>query len=875
MGNTLLVHEVFWSEAHAILTKGNNAPALVGINQMLDQGGTQPGLDWQGRRPWLKDYPLCSGYKLRDYQGQGASAIVDSDLLLTDDMGTGKQQPIDTKVLTPFGWVEIQYIQPGHYVIGSNGKPTLVTGVYPQGIKPSYRVHFSDHSSVEAGPEHLWGIDYWKAGKHKSRLVLTTEELRMRPKKGTLDLSKTTLHLPMLKAPVEFINQDLPLDSYFLGCMIANGSLSSSQQNPNFTCHTKDFEHYRHEFNTAGIKMNKHRFYGNVAQLPISYIYNESFIKIGLKGHLSGTKFIPRPYLMGSPEQRIALLQGMMDGDGSCSKTNNRLTYSTSSHQLAEDLQELVEGLGGVASIKGYLREDKDKKVEYHVRLRLPEWVEPFRLQRKLERFCGGRLSYPTRTVTKVEYVRDVESVCISVAAEDRLYVTEHSILTHNSVQVLAARIALMREHQVGWRTIILVPSAEVASAWRRMAFEHFGQVVWHIEDRKDFGRKFMQATGIWVCMYSKFWREGYLEHLRYQLSLGGGMLVCDEFHRCAGAETKQYFYCNELRELAYRFVGATGTSVPNRPDSYHAMYTITNKQSTLNLEYWNAYFSRGLTDATGKKPDWDITRLKSIYALRGTYSLRRLKSEVANLPPLTGPIPVVCPMPAAMRKHYVDLHNQNKTEFPSGDTVDEVTIGHFYTKHLRLYQCSTLPSLLGITGPGSEPTHKLNRLIELLEEAGEQRVLIWSNFPDCIEWLAEKIRVAMPRTVTKTAHGRVSQADRSRLVDQFQEGLINYLVANPMVWGEGITLTAASVVIYWDLHPSRVRWRQSQDRAYRIGQVNPVTIYTLLHEDSIDIHTLNWLGTKDMWADAIETGRGERQVNRVDIGNPYGKLKR
>ena len=535
MGNTLLVHEVFWSEAHAILTKGENKPALVGIHQMLEQGSTQPGLDWERVRPWLKDYPLrrSDGAVLRPYQAQGASAIADRDLLLTDDMGTGK------------------------------------------------------------------------------------------------------------------------------------------------------------------------------------------------------------------------------------------------------------------------------------------------------------------------------------------------------SVQILAARIALMKEQGAGWRTIILVPSAEVASSWKRIAFEHFGQVVWHIEDRNDFRKKFMQATGIWICMYSKFWREGYLEHLRYQLSLGKGLLVCDEFHRCAGAETKQYYYCNELRELAFRFVGATGTSVPNRPDSYHAMYTITNKQSTLNLEYWNAYFSRGLTDATGKKPDWDITRLKSIYRLRGTYSLRRLKSEVANLPPLTGPIPVVCPMPAAMRKHYVDLHNQNKTEFPSGDTVDEVTIEHFYTKHLRLYQCSTLPSLIGITGPGSEPTHKLNRLLELLEEAGEQKVLIWCNFPDCIEWLAEKIRQALPRTVTKTAHGRVTQADRSRLVDQFQEGLINYLIANPMVWGEGITLTAASVVIYWDLHPSRVRWRQSQDRAYRIGQVNPVTIYTLLHEDSIDIHTLNWLGTKDMWADAIETGRGERQVNRVNIGNPYGKLKR
>lgn len=441
--------------------------------------------------------------------------------------------------------------------------------------------------------------------------------------------------------------------------------------------------------------------------------------------------------------------------------------------------------------------------------------------------------------------------------------------------QILAGRSILMREHQAGWRTIILVPSAEVAASWKRISMEHFGEFIWHIEDRQDFKKKFMQATGIWVIMYSKFWRDGYLEHLRYEMSLGKAMFVCDEFHRCAGAETKQYHYCSELRELAFRFVGATGTSVPNRPDSYHAMYTITTKQTNLNLEYWTAYFSRGLTDPTGKKPDWDINRLKSIHQLRGTYSLRRLKSEVADLPPLTGPIPIVCPMPGPMRKHYVELHNKNETSFINElQEMDEVKIGHFYTRHLRLYQCSTLPSMIGLTGPGVEPTHKLSRLIELLEEAGDQRAIIWCNFPACIEWLAEKIRAALPRVVVKTAHGSVSQGDRTRMIDQFQEGLINFLIANPVVWGEGITLTAASITIYWDLHPSRVRWRQSQDRAYRIGQKNPHTIYALLHEDSIDIHTLNWLGTKDAWADAIETGKGQRQVTRLQIGNPHMRLK-
>lgn len=459
-----------------------------------------------------------------------------------------------------------------------------------------------------------------------------------------------------------------------------------------------------------------------------------------------------------------------------------------------------------------------------------------------------------------------------AIATQDMLLADDMG--TGKTVQILAARNLLMKKHNC-WRTIVLVPSAEVAASWRRIAMEHFGEFVWHIEDRNDFRKKFIQHTGIWIIMYSKFWRDGFIEQLRHELSPGRAMFVCDEFHRCAGAETKQYHFVCELRELAYRFVGATGTSVPGKPDSYHSIYTITTKQTNLLLEYWTAYFSRGLTDPTGKKPEWDINRLKSIYQLKGTYSLRRLKSEVADLPPLTGPIPVVCPMSAQQRKHYIELHNMNKTTVVDelNNTSDEVSIEHFFSKHLRLYQCSTLPSLIGITGEQAEPKHKLERLIDILDEGGDQKGIIWCNFPDCIEWLATKIRQHFPGRNVRTAHGGVSQRDRAHLVDQFQAGLVDWLIANPMVWGEGITLTRAAYTIYWDLHPSRVRWRQSQDRAYRIGQTLPHTIYVLLHEDSIDIHTLNWLGQKDAWANAIETGKGERQMSKIKTVNPYMRL--
>lgn len=74
------------------------------------------------------------------------------------EMGTGKAQPLDAKLLTPNGWVTMGEAYVGMPIIGSDGKTHKVTGVFPQGIKPAYRVSFQDGSSTECCDEHLWNV---------------------------------------------------------------------------------------------------------------------------------------------------------------------------------------------------------------------------------------------------------------------------------------------------------------------------------------------------------------------------------------------------------------------------------------------------------------------------------------------------------------------------------------------------------------------------------------------------------------------------------------------------------------------------------------------------------------------------------------------
>ena len=70
----------------------------------------------------------------------------------------GRAQPLSTKVLTPSGFRPIGDLRVGDSVIGSDGRPTEVLGVYPQGFKDIYRVYTQDGSSTLASGDHLWSV---------------------------------------------------------------------------------------------------------------------------------------------------------------------------------------------------------------------------------------------------------------------------------------------------------------------------------------------------------------------------------------------------------------------------------------------------------------------------------------------------------------------------------------------------------------------------------------------------------------------------------------------------------------------------------------------------------------------------------------------
>ncbi|MFJ3248440.1 LAGLIDADG family homing endonuclease [Streptomyces sp. NPDC086782] len=363
-------------------------------------------------------------------------------VLIEGDEGSGKAQPLDSLVATPTGWTRMGDLTEGSTVIGSDGRTTTVTGVFDRGELPIYRVTTSDGATVEAAGDHLWRV--WTAedrhrkrknGEHRNHegRVLTTDAIAELIKAGRV------IHLPMVQ-PVQYEEPDtpLPLEPYLLGLLIGDGGMTQA-----VSFFSADPELHA----AVQAALPERDILRPVADDPRNpYLRGGATLaalrELGLQGHRSEDKFIPEPYKRASVEDRLALLRGLMDTDGGMEKAG--ALFYTSSGQLAADVRELVESLGGTASTSSKtpkyrtaLGEVREGLLAFRLRVRLPEGVCPFTLARKAERWRDERPKQmamkPWRIIKQLTYIGTKPARCIRVAAEDHLYVTEHFIVTHNT----------------------------------------------------------------------------------------------------------------------------------------------------------------------------------------------------------------------------------------------------------------------------------------------------------------------------------------------------------------------------------------------------------------------------------------------------------
>ncbi|HET7547427.1 MAG TPA: replicative DNA helicase, partial [Usitatibacter sp.] len=364
------------------------------------------------------------------------TGLQDGDLIIVAGRpAMGKAQPLDSKVKTPTGWAEMGALNVGDALASIDGAPSIVTGVYPQGVRQVYRITFSDGRSTEACAEHLWRVYYreWNG----PRAVSTETLIRMLGR-------KRYQHRLWIDMPSGDFGHEgpLPVDPWLLGALLGDGKLSGSSLM--FSTAEAQMLERVSETMGSGMRLNHSAGYdwriaaGPRGGVPRRNPLVEALRGLALWGIASHEKFIPRAYRNASRPARLALLQGLLDTDGWVEEWGT-VRFCTTSFRLAREVTELVRSLGGWCRMSDkrtsftYRGVKKEGRVAFVLNIHHPEPRSLFRLAHKRERVPERYRNQRRPVITSIVPSRRVATQCIAVSHRSRLYITDEHVVTHNT----------------------------------------------------------------------------------------------------------------------------------------------------------------------------------------------------------------------------------------------------------------------------------------------------------------------------------------------------------------------------------------------------------------------------------------------------------
>jgi hypothetical protein len=370
--------------------------------------------------------------------------------------GGGKLLALDTKVPTPRGFTTMGQLRPGDTVFGADGTPTTVVAVSEIERRPCYRITFDGSESFVAADTHEWltfnirererlwrRSDEFRARRRAKRpsrstgrrpdlvirnatthrtptkddpvtgTVRTTEELA-----ASVSVGKSLNHTVQLCGAWQTPEAWLPIDPWVLGVWLGDGDSSG-----------------------RGVTSADSGVLDKLTARGLTPVFDERYhYRLpGFAAHLRqlgvvGNKHIPDAYLWASIEQRLELLRGLMDTDGTCAK-DGQASFSNTNENLSRGVYHLIRSLG----VKATFREGRSKLngVDHGPTYNVfwTNTLPVFHLSRKRDRLpTQTRGTQKWHYITGIEPTDTVDTVCIKVDREDGLFlIGEAGIITHNS----------------------------------------------------------------------------------------------------------------------------------------------------------------------------------------------------------------------------------------------------------------------------------------------------------------------------------------------------------------------------------------------------------------------------------------------------------
>ncbi len=810
--------------------------------------------------------------KLYEYQKEGIQQIehFNGRVLLADDMGLGKAQPLTAKILTSEGWIKMSDAKKGIHVFGSDGKTHRITGVFPQGEMKVFRVTFSDGSHTECTKEHLWSVNTPSRKYHN-----------LLPRIQTLESFKDDLIKPNgnknyfipIVQPLQFPKRELPLDPYLLGVLLGDGGLKYGVQlsNPesdiiarvqsklpkNMVMHHISRCDYR--ITKAGKRSSKPN--------PIKQFLKRFKLNVG-----SSDKYIPRIYKYASIAQRTAILQGLLDTDGYVSKKQKRngsptVQYVTSSKRLCRDVKFIIQSLGGKATLSTYIPtytykgERKKGKRAYQLYISFGPGIIPFLCKKKAERYRPKTKYLPTRAIVNVEYIGKKECQCISIDSPDHLYVTDDCILTHNTIQVL---VYLKRHPEI--RPAIIVCPACIKWVWQEQARKHCHLDTTIVTGKPRYPNQAIPKSPIIIINYDVLyaWKDAITA--REPKIIIGDEVQAIKTRPIFNKRTKKWS-CQRTKAFidickgVEHVVAISGTPLTNRPLE---LFTTLNILYPKEFPYWTQY---ALHYCRMKKNRWAMRGFE-FYGARHLSELhrrmkklgmiRRLKEDVLkDLPAKTR---IVVPIDIEHREKYEEAWTNflawQRIEEETGNPNSMKTLTKF-GKAVKLAAELKMPAVF--------------EWVDNFLEGTDSKLVLFAHHKAIIKKLYKRYK-----EISVVITGTTPQNKRREANKRFQTSKeVRLFIGNIKAAGVGIDLWAANSMAFVETRYVPGDVIQCEDRLHRLGQKKHVFCYYLVAKDTVEEKLCKTQQEKQKVVTKTLDGKQASCKTKLNIHSQLKKMKK
>jgi hypothetical protein len=611
-------------------------------------------------------------------------------------------------------------------------------------------------------------------------------------------------------SPAELAHVHVPIPHYLMGVLIGDGALTNGVLQFSVPP-SKQAIHDKIGDLIGFDRLGKPRGHGTSIQVAVRgtrHKYNDMLravadMRLNVR---SKERFIPEPYKLGSAANRLELLRGLMDTDGSA--VDGRTTFHTCSLRLCNDVAELVRSLGGVAIIRKYDRAHESKPPEWQVNVRMYEC--PFSLPAKAQQWRSPARVHG-KYITAIYWAGYTETRCISVSAADHLYITDGYNCTHNTRQAISAT-----EATPSTRVNVICPAilcAEWADEWARC-----GDVPRSVSVLGAKKQPTPETADVVIASYDRASRPEVAGMLAARRN---AIVIADEAHNLKTIGTRRATTIlgekgdgsSGLVHRASAIYFLTGTPAPNHVGELYPMLATGQRYSG---DYYSFLGDFCVTRETPYGPRVvGYRNAAGLRALLDGWMLRR--TNAVELPPTDWGEIVVAPEDCSSAHVPGTAGAQLKRAIELGD------LSAIDSPHL-----ATLRRVTGLAK--AKPVARL--AAELLTSEPSAKIVLFGIHRAVIDIIVAELRDFGVIALT----GGTPDAARKRLKDQFQKAPeIRVAVCQMRAAGTGLTLTAANHL--WIVEPSWVPADNDQaaKRIVRIGQHRSTSVKMVTLDTSID----------------------------------------